>query len=52
MALDGQEREGKEPIYMDYNATTPLDPAVAAAMLPVRVREPLTFSRPAFCARV
>lgn len=23
------------PIYLDYNATTPLDPAVAAAMLPV-----------------
>lgn len=25
------------PIYLDYNATTPLDPAVAAAMLPVSV---------------
>ena len=22
------------PIYLDYNATTPLDPAVSAAMLP------------------
>src|SRR5690349_1167082 len=23
-----------DPIYLDYNATTPLDPAVVAAMLP------------------
>ena len=24
----------RDPIYLDYNATTPIDPAVAAAMLP------------------
>ena len=23
------------PIYLDYNATTPLDPAVVDAMLPI-----------------
>lgn len=25
---------GEKPVYLDYNATTPLDPAVSAAMLP------------------
>jgi len=46
------DADAGRPIYLDYNATTPLDPAVAAAMLPVRVRALLPLSRPASCARV
>lgn len=29
-----KEKEPMEPIYLDYNATTPIDPRVAKAMLP------------------
>ena len=31
------------PIYLDYNATTPIDPEVAAVMLPFMVS---TFGNP------
>jgi len=37
-AMEGSKGERcddeKKPIYLDYNATTPLDPAVSSAMLP------------------
>jgi cysteine desulfurase len=32
--VPGRGAERKTPIYLDYNATTPLDPAVSDAMEP------------------
>src|SRR5690554_5999062 len=37
-------KTSSRPIYMDYSATTPVDPRVVAAMLPVLVE---TFGNPA-----
>ncbi|MFB6214879.1 MAG: aminotransferase class V-fold PLP-dependent enzyme, partial [Candidatus Bipolaricaulia bacterium] len=33
-SLDESKQEEKEPIYLDYNATTPVHPRVASAMDP------------------
>jgi cysteine desulfurase len=37
--VDGLEATDVTPIYLDYNATTPIDPAVVEAMLPYLQRD-------------